>query len=135
MGLKWVRASDGAIFGVCKGVARALDLSVGIVRVLFILAVIFGGVGIGLYLLLAISLPREDKQEEAKKAILLGVCAEASRRANLEVGIVRFLTVCLTIMSCGATFVGYIVLYFVFQEKEAPSRYSDNNPASPSSKI
>lgn len=133
MALKWVKSSDGAILGVCKGVARALDLPTGIVRILWILAILFGGIGIGLYIMLAISLPREDRQDQALQPLFLGVCAKVAKRSQLEIGIVRFLAICLTFLSLGATLVGYIVLYFVFDDKSA-RHYSDNNPTSPSSR-
>ncbi len=59
--MKWVRAKDGAIFGVCKGLARTLDIPVEIFRLLWLLSILFLGAGIGLYLLLAICLPREEQ--------------------------------------------------------------------------
>ncbi len=132
MQLKWVKARDGALLGVCKGVARALDVPIGLMRFLWILAVLFCGVGVGLYILLAISLPSEGKESEALKPLFLGVCAKIAQRSNLEVGIVRFLCLCLFLLSLGSTLVGYLVLYFVFDGKN-PSHYSDNRPASPPS--
>jgi phage shock protein C len=125
--MKWVRAKDGVIFGVAKGIARALDLPIGIVRLLWALSALFFGAGIGIYLLLAISLPREDRMAEALQPWLLGVCAKISRRADMEVGIVRFLTICLSLLSMGATFLAYIVLYFVLDRDQS----SDNNPSTP----
>jgi phage shock protein C len=38
------RARDGMIFGVCKGIARHLDVSVGLVRFLTVIAFIFTGI-------------------------------------------------------------------------------------------
>lgn len=130
MGMKWVRAKDGAIFGVCKGLARALDIPVGVFRVLWILSILFLGAGIGLYLILAISLPREDKVVEALSPKLLGVCSKIARRTNIEVGVARFLAICLAFLSLGATVVGYIILYFVLNEAK-PAQSSDNNPSIP----
>ncbi len=37
------RARDGILFGVCKGIANYLDLSVGWIRVLTVLAFIVSG--------------------------------------------------------------------------------------------
>ena len=65
MSMKWVRSQDGAIFGVCKGLARALDLSPGLMRLLWLFSVLFLGAGLWLYLILAVSLPREDKIDKA----------------------------------------------------------------------
>jgi len=128
--MKWVRARDGAIFGVAKGIARTLDLPVGLTRLLWVLSVLFLGAGLGLYLILAISLPREDKAIEAIEPWLLGVCSRIALRTNLEIGIVRFLTICLSLLSLGATLVGYIVLYFVLDEK--PAQTSESKPTTPS---
>ncbi len=128
--MKWVRAKDGAIFGVCKGVARALDLPVGLVRLFWILSVLFLGAGVLFYLMLAISLPREDKTVQALEPWILGVCSKIALRTNLEVGIVRFLAICLSFFSVGATLVGYVVLYFVLDDSPRQSS-SDNNPSTP----
>jgi phage shock protein PspC (stress-responsive transcriptional regulator) len=133
MNMKWVRAQNGAIFGVCKGLARSLDISVGLFRLLWVLSVLFLGAGLCLYLILAISLPREDKTVEALKPRLLGVCAKIALRTNLEVGIVRFLAICLAFMSFGATIVGYIVLYFVLDERSTQS--SERKPSTPEATI
>lgn len=127
--MKWVRANDGAVFGVCKGLAKTLDIPVGLFRLIWICSVLFLGAGILLYLMLAISLPREDKQVQALEPWLLGVCAKISLKTDLEVGIVRFLAISLSLLSMGATIVGYIVLYFVLDNK---GYNSDNKPAKPS---
>lgn len=127
--MKWVRANDGAVFGVCKGLAKTLDIPVGLFRLIWICSVLFLGAGVLLYLMLAISLPREDKQVQALEPWLLGVCAKISLKTDLEVGIVRFLAISLSLLSMGATIVGYIVLYFVLDNK---GYNSDNKPANPS---
>lgn len=127
--MKWVRAKDGAIFGVCKGLARTLDIPVGIFRLFWLISILFLGAGLGLYLLLAICLPREDKQAEALDARILGVCAKIAVRTEMEVGIVRFLAVCIMFMSLGATLVGYIVLYFILDDKKIQS--SESKPSTP----
>lgn len=117
--MRWVRASDGALFGVCKGLARALDIPVGLFRLIWILSVLFLGAGFFLYFMFALSLPREDKTVEALDPWLLGVCSKIALRTNLEVGIVRFIALALALLSLGATIVGYVVLYFVLDDKPA----------------
>lgn len=130
--MKWVRARDGAICGVCKGLANTLGIAVGVFRLLWICSVLFFGVGIALYFMLAISLPREDKAVQALEPWILGVCSRISLRTNLEIGIVRFLAVTLAFVSFGATILGYFVLYFVIDDK-APTQHhsSDISPGSP----
>lgn len=131
--MKWVRASDGAIFGVCKGLARTLGISVGLFRVLWILSVLFLGAGVGLYLILAIGLPREDKAVQALEPWVLGVCSKIALRTDLEVGVVRVLAICAALLSMGATVVGYFVLYFVMDDQPAAQvRSSESRPSTPS---
>ena len=128
--LKWTRSADGAILGVCKGIARALDLPVGLVRLVWLGSVLCFGAGFFAYLALAIALPRSDKQSKAMDAMIFGVCAKISKRVDLEVGIVRFLAILLTLVGFGTTLVGYIILYFVLDEKPAASNVSPANPPS-----
>ena len=45
------------LFGVCSGLANYLDLDPTIVRVGFVLAVVLGGMGILVYIVLAIVMP------------------------------------------------------------------------------
>lgn len=129
--MKWVRAQDGVIFGVCKGMAKALDVPVGMVRLMWILSLVFFGAGLWLYLLLAVSLPREDKLVQALDPVILGVCAKIAVKTQIEVGLARFLAICLALMSMGATLVGYIVLYFVLDSGTKNAQTSDNKPATP----
>jgi phage shock protein C len=109
---KWVRSENGAIFGVCKGLAEGMGLSVGLVRALWILSTLFLGVGFGLYILLALSLPRRDRLYQAYQSKILGVCAYISRRSQVEVGIIRFVALILLFASMGLTFVAYLIGYF-----------------------
>jgi phage shock protein PspC (stress-responsive transcriptional regulator) len=127
--MKWVRSKDGVIFGVCKGLARTLDIPLGWFRLLWVFSLLFFGVGLGVYLMLAITLPREDKALQALDPWILGVCSRISIRTELDVGIVRFLAVSLSLLSLGATLVGYIVLHFIL---DRPANHnSDNKPATP----
>ncbi len=133
--MMWVRSADGAICGVCKGLANTLGIPVGVFRLLWICSVLFFGVGIALYFMLAVSLPREDKTAEALDPWILGVCSKISLRTNLEIGIVRFLAISLSLLSFGATIVGYFVLYFVMDDVPKKIQSSDNRPTTPPSMI
>lgn len=127
--LKWTRAKDGAIFGVCKGIARALDLPVGVVRLIWILAVLFAGTGIFVYVCLAIGFPREDR--DPSKADILGVCARLAPRLELEVGIVRAISVFLFFTSAGTFTILYLIAYLVLPDQ--PKDASDSNASTPPS--
>ena len=127
--MKWVRAKDGALFGVCKGIAKTLGIPTGVFRLMWIFSVLFFGAGIALYLMLAISLPREDKVLQSLEPWILGVCSKISLRTNLDVGIVRFLAISLSLLSFGSTIVGYVVLYFVMDDAR-PEQLSNHNSES-----
>lgn len=127
--MKWVRSKDGMIAGVCKGLAQSLEIPVGLFRALWIASILFFGVGVGFYLLLAISLPREDRLVESLNARFLGVCALISKKTLVEVGVIRFLTICLALLSMGTTVLGYVILYFVLDNSK--NHASDNKPATP----
>jgi len=58
------RSGDGEILGVCKGIAEWRDLPVGMVRLVFVLLVLFAGMSIWVYFILALILPAEPECRE-----------------------------------------------------------------------
>lgn len=130
--MKWVRAKDGAVFGVCRGLAKTLEIPVGALRLFWLASVLFFGAGVGIYLILAVTLPREDKVAEAMEPWILGVCAKISQRTEIEVGAVRFFTVCLALLSGGAVLIGYLLLYFLLDNNNK-TQSSESKPSTPPS--
>ncbi len=57
---KLKRSSNKVLAGVCGGLAEYLGMDVTIVRVIYALLVLFGGVGILLYLILALLMPKAE---------------------------------------------------------------------------
>ena len=55
---KLKRSANKMIAGVCGGLAEYLGMDATIVRVIYALLVLFGGVGILLYLILALLMPK-----------------------------------------------------------------------------
>ena len=53
-------ATDRVCFGVCGGIAEYLALDPALVRVAFVVATLWGGIGLLLYVVLAIILPVDD---------------------------------------------------------------------------
>lgn len=136
--MKWVRAKDGALFGVVKGLAKSLDMPVGLFRLVWLASILFFGFGVLLYLMLALSLPREDRVDQASEPWILGVCTQIAKRTQSEVGVIRFLTIALAFVSMGATLIGYIVMYFVLDDDKKPNQSgssSDNKPTTPLSTL
>lgn len=132
MNFRWVRSQDSALFGVCKGIAKATQTPVGLVRAVWLVCVLFGGIGIGAYILLAISLPREDQVYQSMQPRFLGVCARLAKRMDVEPGVVRFFSICLLFASLGLTAVLYVIGYFVF-ENQPEAVASRSNPSNPPS--
>ncbi|MCK5248922.1 MAG: PspC domain-containing protein [Spirochaetaceae bacterium] len=61
------RSRNGEILGVCKGIAEWRDLPVDAVRLVFILLVLFGGMSIWIYFILALILPVEPEYREESR--------------------------------------------------------------------
>lgn len=115
--LQFYRSNKGLLFGVCKGLADSFELNLKLVRVLLIGAVLLYGFGLGLYVILALSLPRQDRLEEAFNRRVLGVCGKLARKMKWEVGLVRAATILLALGSFGFAALAYVVLYFSFEEE------------------
>jgi phage shock protein PspC (stress-responsive transcriptional regulator) len=117
---KWVRSSNGWIAGVCQGLGVKFQLNPMLLRLAWVLSVLFFGVGLLIYIGLAICLPKEGyEQREAESDKVLGVCRRIAQRSQLDVGLVRFFCLLLAVTSLGATLVGYIVLHFVLDENSS----------------
>ncbi|MCB0366020.1 MAG: PspC domain-containing protein [Bdellovibrionaceae bacterium] len=125
-GEKWVRSRDGWLAGVCQGLGERLGIEPWILRAAWFVSMVFFGFGVLVYLILALTLPREDRMEDSHQEKFLGVCWKLSQKTGMDVGLVRFLTVFLGISSLGATIVGYLVLYFVLPENSQERIYSDS---------
>lgn len=61
---KLYRSRNGEILGVCKGIAEWRNLPVDAVRLVFILLVLFAGMSIWVYFILALILPVEPEYQE-----------------------------------------------------------------------
>ena len=59
MGKLFRSTSDSVVGGVCAGVAEFFGLDVKLVRIAWLVAVLFAGVGVLLYLILLLILPKK----------------------------------------------------------------------------
>jgi phage shock protein PspC (stress-responsive transcriptional regulator) len=116
--LKFYRSKNGFLAGICSGLSESFGFNVTAMRLLWIAALCFYGFGLALYVMLAVSLPRQDRLEQAFNRRLLGVCGKIARKMCWEVGLVRFATILLAFGSFGFAVLAYIVLYFSFEETE-----------------
>ncbi len=119
--LKWVRAEDGIIGGICLQLARELKIDPWLVRAAWLMTVCIFGTGLLAYIALIIALPRTDRLDKANEKMVLGVCLRLSQRGDLEVGLARLIALLLLVISCGAVIVGYFILHFLLP-KTAPGR-------------
>lgn len=120
---KWVRSENGWIAGVCQGLADSFNLPVGVLRACVVLFTFLAfGTGLLVYLILAFCLPEKNSVALSEQKKLLGVCLRLSRAFNLEVGLVRALTVFLALASFGITVVGYVILHFLVPDRPNPVR-------------
>lgn len=124
--LKWVRAEDGIIGGVCLQLARQLNLDPWLVRAAWLMTVCVFGTGLFAYVALIIALPRTDRLDKANEKMILGVCLRLSQRGDLEVGLARLMALLLLVISCGAVIAGYFVLHFLLPTKAVGSTHSPN---------
>jgi|GEM_PF-1237232 len=108
----FLRSRDGIVAGVCKGIAQKLEVDPWLIRIIWLASVMIFGAGIALYVVLALGLTREDLIEKANTKKILGVCLRISQNAQVEVGMVRVLTMISALMSLGVVVLAYVVLHF-----------------------
>lgn len=114
--LQWVRADDGIIGGVCLQLARQISADPWVVRLIWLAASVFLGIGFGVYLLCLLALPRTDKLEKAYDKKILGVCARLARRGNVEVGLVRLMALMVLVSTAGLALIAYFLLHLVLPQ-------------------
>ena len=114
--IRFYRAKDGYIAGVCKGLAESFNFNPTLVRLFWLAAMCFYGVGLGIYVMMAISFPRQDQFGKAFNRRLLGVCGKLAQKMNWEVGLVRLAAIVLALGSLGFAILAYVILYFSFDE-------------------
>ena len=119
----WVRATDGKIAGVCQGLGRGFGIEPWVLRLVWVIAVLWFGSGLFLYFLMLITLPKEDQLSQAMSGRLLGVCARISKKYGYEIGLVRFVAVLGLIFSFGAVAFLYVITHFILpNEKQTLNR-------------
>ncbi|OGQ83424.1 MAG: hypothetical protein A2289_16400 [Deltaproteobacteria bacterium RIFOXYA12_FULL_58_15] len=137
-----IRSRDGIFAGVCQGIAQHFGISANLVRLFWLLAVIFMGTGILVYLVMWWIIPHQDAvpadpviwkqngngrhlpplQRTAQDRKFLGVCGGISRRWDLDPSVVRLVALSLATLSFGLMAVAYLVvaLFMPGPEYNAP---------------
>ena len=57
MAKRFRKSADKRLFGVCGGIAEYLDVDPTLVRILWVVLVLFAGTGLLLYIVLALLMP------------------------------------------------------------------------------
>lgn len=107
------RADEAAFLGVCKGLADRFGVDVLLIRLAYVFSVLFGGLSVLLYFLVAICIPRKSQIYYSYNAKLFGVCSRFARRFDVDPGLVRLFFVLLLFFTGGSIILGYFLLYFI----------------------
>ena len=110
---QWTRSEDGWIAGVCQGLGERFDINPGALRLLWMISILFFGVGVFAYFIFAFCLPVEGHEETTQRPKFLGVCLRLSQRMDLDVGLLRVLAILIGVGSLGTTILAYIILHFL----------------------
>lgn len=124
----WSRSANGVLAGVCLSVAKRFQVDVMLVRLALLFTVLIYGFGLGLYIICAIGLPREDKLSAAQEPRLFGVCVRFAKRFDLDLGLTRVGALALLFCSFGVAFFGYIILYFVLPKATQLDQINQSQP-------
>lgn len=60
MNKKLIRSNDRMISGVCAGVAEYFDIDPTVVRIIWALSLLFGGLGLWAYIICLIIMPKAE---------------------------------------------------------------------------
>ena len=113
--MTWTRSSNSMFLGVCSGLAKKFNIQVSLLRLLWFVSVFFVGFGLLAYICLAIALPREDREFEAREPKILGVAYRLSRHSDIEIGLLRFMFLFFTFFSSGLVILVYLALHFILK--------------------
>lgn len=109
---KWKRSINGWFGGVFEGLGESFNIEPNILRGLWLLSAFFFGTGFLIYLVMALTLPREDQLMSYHEDKVFGVCKRIAELTGLELGVVRLLAVVSFIASAGTASLLYIILHF-----------------------
>ena len=66
----WKRLPDeGKLLGICAGLSRQFNIDAAFIRIAFVIAALIGGLGIFIYLILWLLMPRADDDSEAANSL------------------------------------------------------------------
>lgn len=108
-----LRSSDGLIAGVCAGIAQRLETPAWAIRVFWIFAVLFGGLGLLAYLAFWISMPSDQDSTRGMRPVVLGVCNRLSQKLEIDIAILRLVAIFALVTSFGIVAIGYFIAHLI----------------------
>ncbi|MCF7912019.1 MAG: PspC domain-containing protein [Candidatus Cloacimonetes bacterium] len=118
------------IAGVCGGLGESTGIDSDIVRAVFLISILAGGMGFLLYLILWVILPEMDFGEEVIKSsiftnlrrsnsekIVAGICGGIARYLDWDVSVIRILLIVI-VLTGGVGIPVYIVLWILMPKEE-----------------
>jgi phage shock protein PspC (stress-responsive transcriptional regulator) len=114
---KLVRSRNGMFLGVLSGLGKTLSVDPLVLRLCWLISVLFFGSGILIYLFLAVLMPLEDQVISFEEPKVLGVCSKLGVHYGYEVALFRMLFVAGFFFSLGLVTAIYIGLWFFLPEK------------------
>ena len=109
----FVCSRDGWFAGVCQGLGERFDINPGMLRLIWFASASFYGVGVLLYLVCAFVMPLEGDEEKVNEAKFLGVCYRLALRLDVEVALVRIVSIMALVGSGGTVILLYFLLHFL----------------------
>ena len=121
------RDKQNAILGgVCAGLAKYFGMSILLMRILFLIGVIWLGAPILIYLLLWLLMPGEEPgksllddlklERDQENGILGGVCAGLGQAFGINVTVLRLIWV-FTVLYFGFGIIPYVILWILMPKK------------------
>lgn len=135
-----IRTDDGYVAGVCAGLGRYLGINPTLIRLGWLIAVLFFGTGLLLYLAMWWLMPHERNlpleptvwirerngshpplQRTVNDRKLLGVCGGIARRYGMDPALVRLATLFLFTASGGLVLVAYLIMAIALPAPAVPA--------------
>jgi len=126
---------DKYIAGVCGGLSESLGINSNIIRIGFVISLFINGIGLLLYVILFLILPKDLGKDEIidvevepdteknkiyrtrANSILAGVCSGLAEYLNWDVSIIRVIFVVMTLTG-GVGAIIYLIFWFMFPLEE-----------------
>lgn len=114
---QWTRSNQGWLAGVCQGLGERFEMNPGVLRILWLISILFFGAGLFLYLVCAFIMPVEGNEAKVFQPKIFGVCLRLAEKLSIDVVPLRILTVFAFIGSAGMVLFMYILLHFILTEE------------------